>query len=181
MANLWQFLFQNLCQCGFFEVEQVGFFVGASSVAGEGAVAAEHPVAGDYQGYGVVSHRIAHSLRRHPFQTVFAGDGTCYLAVGCGVAVGDFEQLVPHLFAEVAAKHPQLRGEIGNLATEIAVEPEAGLAENGQVGIFGNVGGKRRGEMLLSLEPKSGKCLSVGGEGDTAKWRLVAGGEIHRG
>lgn len=143
MGDLWQFLFQNFCQCGFFEFEQEGFFVGACGVAGEGAVAAEHPVAGDYQGYGVVSHRIAHGLRRHPFQTVFAGDGTCYLAVGGGVAVGDFEQFLPHLSAEVAAPHPQIRGEIGNLATEIAVEPEAGLAENGQVRIFGSFGGKR--------------------------------------
>ncbi len=179
--NLRQFVLHNLCQCGFFEVEQEGFFVGACGVAGEGTVAAEHPVAGDYQGYGVVSHRIAHSLCRHPFQTVLAGDGTCYLAVGDGVAVWDFEQQLPHMFAKVAALHPQIRGEIGDSATEIAVEPEEGLAENGQVGIFGSVGGKRRGEIFLTLEPKSCKCLSVGGEDDTAKRRLVAGGEIHRG
>ena len=89
-------------------------------------------MAGDYQGYGVVPYRIAHGLRRHPFQNVFAGDGMTYLTVSYGFIMGCGEKNLPYKLVKRRAFCLQQRGEIGLLAGEMDVESAAGLRKNRQ-------------------------------------------------
>ena len=84
----------------FFQCQQLCLFVDAACVAGQAAVGADDPVAGDDDGDLVVPDRPTHGLCRHPGKTVHRRQLLCQRAVGRGLAVGDLEQQRPDFLPE---------------------------------------------------------------------------------
>lgn len=116
----------------FFQCQQLCLFVDAACVAGQAAVGADDPVAGDDDGDLVVPDRPTHGLCRHPGKTVHRRQLLCQRAVGRGLAVGDLEQQRPDFLPEGGTNGVERRSEVRLLSAEVNIQPALCFAEEGR-------------------------------------------------
>ena len=134
----------------------------APGIAREAAPCADHPVAGNDQGNGIVPHSPAHRLGSHPRLTRerrhFSGD----FAVGGSCTIGNLPEHPPHRLAKGTAgrRQGQLR-RIRPFPCEVCLQPILSLLKNRQAVPLLQLcgGGVRNG--FLSLQPQPHKGLPV--------------------
>lgn len=103
-------------------------------------------------GNGIASHGTTDGLSRKMGQVGTKGYLMGDAAVGGSLAVRDSQEAVSHQALKWGADDMQRRGEIGDVAAEIDVEPLDGLG-NGIIGEANGFGKKRGLEMPLAVEP----------------------------
>ena len=87
---------KELADIGFFQSQQAQFFIDAAGIAGEAAIAADYPVAGDNDGDFIMPYRPADRLGRHMRQPSLLGNHLGNVAVGGCLPIGNLPQNFPH-------------------------------------------------------------------------------------
>ena len=136
-------------------------------------------MAGDDQRDGVVAYRSTNSLSRKGPCSFLSGEKMGNVAVGHGMAVRDGEQNLPYALTEIGSTREKGRGEVGNDAGKIKVEPMASHLENRQVFTNFMLMVQRLSKVLLPVKPKSNETAYIAGHHYAAKRRVVMGDEVH--
>lgn len=163
----------------FFQRQQLCLFVDAACVAGQAAVGADDPVAGDDDGDLVVPDRPTHGLCRHPGKTVHRRQLLCQCAVGRGLAVGDLEQQRPDFLPEGGTNGVERRSEVRLLPAEVTIQPALCFAEDGRF-LRRMFRVQRIGEIFFAIEPESGQADLIRCQQDAAQRGIVVQ-RVHHG
>ena len=102
----------KICRLCVFQRQQAYLRFDAARVAGQAAVAAHHPMAGNDDGNRVMPHRAAHGLRGDALSAVYLRQLFCQCAVGRGLSVGDLQQQRPHRLSEIGADKMEFRSKV---------------------------------------------------------------------
>ena len=154
------------------QLQQRLLFVHAAGVSRETAARAYHPVAGDDQRNGIVSHRAAHGLSRQGFAPFFPGEPAGQFAVSGGLPVGNLQQQLPDRLLKGRACGMQRRGKIGSRAAEIEIQPMLCLKKRRGFPVRPFLGQAFR-EIFCAVEPQPGQTGFVGGQQNPAQGRIV--------
>ena len=154
------------------QFQQLYFFVNAPGVSGKAAVCAHYAVAGDDDGNFVVPHCAANGLRGHIGKAVPCGKLPRNIAIGNGLAVGNFQKNFPYALAECGACGVQRRQKVRLMACKVNIQPTLCLGKGGRV-LLDMLCGQRAGKIFLPIEPKSPKAGSVRGKQYSAQGRIV--------
>ncbi len=162
---------QLVRQC-LFHLEQPDFPVDATRITREASVGSHHAMARDNERDGIVPDSAAHSLRRHTIPAFFPGNPGSNFAISHCLAKRNGKHNLPDYLAEGRCTHVQFRSEVRILATEIDVQPAAGIVENREPLLLMLLI-KSICKVLLSVEPKADESLAVTCERYTSKRRIV--------
>ena len=155
-----------------FHPKQTDFPVNASGVPGERTVCSYDSMAGDDERDGVVPHSAADRPGGHLGNSFLLCYQLCYLSVGHRFAVRNRQQIFPDGLAERGGLHGERWRESRLPATEVDVQPAAGLFKNREQLFFVPVI-ERGAKILLPIEPEAGERSPITGEGNPAEGRIV--------
>jgi len=141
-------------------------------------VGPDYSVTGNYDGDGVAGDGAAYGLGRHGWDALSPREDSGDFSVGGSSAERDGEQEFPDASLEWSAARAQRWSEVWDVASEVEVEPVAGLSEDGELMVRGGLGYGLR-YVILPFEPEAGQRCPVAREDDGAERRGIGAGEEH--
>ena len=123
-------------------------------------------------------HCAAHGLRGHIGKPLLCGKLPRNIAIGNGLAIGDFQQYLPYGLTERGACGVQRRQKVRLVACKVNIQPTLCLGKGGRV-LLDMLCGQRAGKVFLPIEPKTPKAGFVRGKQYSAQRRIVMLSEYH--